>query len=133
MITRDLKRRFTASEALRFFEENISQMSALELEAPLEEDHSGGHLDYDQYDRWKELPLDLQKQWAMYREPPIPRTTLFLRWLCRPLWVYRIVAYVRWLTFTWMSLPKKASVYLVGLRLSGWNLPHRARSQYRRF
>ncbi|PPR06492.1 hypothetical protein CVT26_004581 [Gymnopilus dilepis] len=78
MITRDLKRRFTASEALRFFEENISQMSALELEAPLEEDHSGGHLDYDEYDRWKELPLDLQKQWAMYREPPIPRTTVFL-------------------------------------------------------
>ncbi|KAH9477423.1 hypothetical protein JR316_0009636 [Psilocybe cubensis] len=78
MITWDLRRRFTASEALQFFEQSLSEMSQKELETPhptmLRPDAT-----YLNYDRWAGLPLDLKEKWKMHKTPPIPWHLMFLR------------------------------------------------------
>ncbi|KAK0445394.1 kinase-like domain-containing protein [Armillaria borealis] len=70
MVTHDYKRRFTASEALKFFEDMYPLLPEEQLQAfppmlPHPEDH-------ETFDRWKDLPPDLTKRWASYREPPLP-------------------------------------------------------------
>jgi hypothetical protein len=80
MTTRDIPERFSAAEALAFFEDILSKTPANTLYRPYQVDHDGGQA-YDVYDRWKNLPADFVKKWEHYREPPIPLTTTFLRWL----------------------------------------------------
>ncbi|PBK77789.1 hypothetical protein ARMSODRAFT_1077465 [Armillaria solidipes] len=70
MVTHDYKRRFTASEALKFFEDMYPLLPEEQLQAfppmlPHPEDH-------ETFDKWKDLPPDLTKRWASYREPPLP-------------------------------------------------------------
>ena len=80
MTTRDISRRFTAAEALHFFEVLRSDMTETQLsvtEYPAETSYS-----YDQHDRWVGLPVGFQQKWAAYREPAIPFVTKFLRSIC---------------------------------------------------
>lgn len=81
MVTRDIRRRFTASAALQFLEEQViakslrHQLSLFERPAYLD-----GPVDtYEAYDRWKGLPADFQQEWAAYREP------LGIPWMSRAL------------------------------------------------
>ncbi|KAF8880445.1 kinase-like domain-containing protein [Gymnopilus junonius] len=121
MTTRDLERRFTAYEALRFFEEMFSQMSETQLKTPYWVKESEVYLPFDEYDRWKDLPSDFVNKWSSYREPPIPLLTKFLRWLCGPEWAHHVIAYIRWFAYSLVSMPTGVfSTHLVGLRLSGW-------------
>ncbi|KAG6887419.1 hypothetical protein C0995_015518 [Termitomyces sp. Mi166 len=113
MTTRDIGRRFKASEALQFFEEQVIPLTPkrlLSLEAGLWP-HYGA---YDYYDRWKYLDPDFVEKWAAYREPPVPRHIRFLREICLYPWVFRIVSSIRRVTrflFGWTLishiLPRK--------------------------
>ncbi|KAF8909770.1 kinase-like domain-containing protein [Gymnopilus junonius] len=117
MTTRDLQRRFTASEALGFFEDMYSQMTQTELARWVDSRGRGG-LPYDQYDRWQRVPADFAKQWAIYKEPPIPWTTKVLRAICGIPWICHVVPWFRWFFFKLSSSPGRLYIYIVGLNLN---------------
>ncbi|PPQ77873.1 hypothetical protein CVT26_005198 [Gymnopilus dilepis] len=95
MTARDLRRRFSAPRALEFFEEMVSQMSRQELETDIRGVEPQGHVPYDEYNRWKDIPISLVRQWTIYREPPLPWTTIILRRICQRPICYRMVACLR--------------------------------------
>jgi hypothetical protein len=68
LITRNLSERFTASEALQFFENMYLSVTDEQLaaEAPpqLNIDWRSGV-----YDRWADLPVDFVNKWSSYRAP----------------------------------------------------------------
>ncbi|KAG6808612.1 hypothetical protein H0H92_003496, partial [Tricholoma furcatifolium] len=90
MTTRDLSRRFTASEALGFFEKHVLGRDNFDL-LELNEDYTS----YDVYDRWDGLDPRFVEKWASFREPPIPLHIRFLRRLCEHSWGYRLVTWAR--------------------------------------
>ncbi|KAK0240467.1 kinase-like domain-containing protein [Armillaria nabsnona] len=100
MVTRDYKRRFTAVEALKFFEDMRSLLTEEQLQAfpPI----CPNSIDYDTFNRWKDLPSDFVKRWASYREPPLSRSTKVLRYLCEFPRFHRVIVRVRriWSQFT---------------------------------
>ncbi|PBK96500.1 hypothetical protein ARMGADRAFT_899371, partial [Armillaria gallica] len=81
MVTRDYKRRFTAAEALKFFEDMYPLLTEEQLRAypPIYLDS----IDFRTFNRWKDLPPELAKQWASYREPPLPWSTKVLHYTCK--------------------------------------------------
>ncbi|PPR07278.1 hypothetical protein CVT26_012438 [Gymnopilus dilepis] len=99
MTTRFLEKRFTASEALRFFEKMRSQLTKAELDQEVISRFPGNTVPYYEYDRWKSIPHDVAKQWSSYKEPPIPWSIRILRTLCQRIWILHAVAHVRWLSF----------------------------------
>ncbi|KAK0445395.1 hypothetical protein EV421DRAFT_315577 [Armillaria borealis] len=94
MVHQDTKKRFTAREALQFFDDMYSQLSEAELEFAPPQGWNLSHL-YETFDRWQDLPLDFVQRWACYRKPPIPWSTKVLRYLCRYRWVHYAVVRVR--------------------------------------
>ncbi|PBK65557.1 hypothetical protein ARMSODRAFT_851426, partial [Armillaria solidipes] len=74
MVTRTISNRFTASEALQFFEDLLPD-TLVPSDALTEH--------YEQCDRWKDLLAEFIQRWSAYREPPVPRTTMWLRKISR--------------------------------------------------
>ncbi|KAG5720190.1 hypothetical protein E4T56_gene3219 [Termitomyces sp. T112] len=113
MTTRDIPRRFKASEALRFFEEHVIPLTpqpVLSLAAP---DLPFSRVPYDYHDRWKDLDPESMEKWGVYREPPVPRYIRLLREICLYPWVHYTVGFIR----------RVARVLCRGwvlLRLTGW-------------
>jgi hypothetical protein len=81
MIFRDVANRFTAAEALQFFEEMYSGLTEDQLEFK-EFTHPLGYTFYDNYERWRDLPEDFRQKWTAYRQPPLSLTTRALRAIC---------------------------------------------------
>ncbi|KAH0585681.1 hypothetical protein H2248_008892 [Termitomyces sp. 'cryptogamus'] len=113
MTTRNIPRRFKASEALRFFEEHVIPLTpqhVLSLAAP---DLPFSPVPYDYYDRWKYLDPEFVEKWGVYREPPVPRYIRFLREICLYPRVLYMVGFIhrvaRFLCRGWTIL-----------RMSGW-------------
>ncbi|KAF9000479.1 hypothetical protein BDQ17DRAFT_1245556 [Cyathus striatus] len=79
MITRNIGDRFTAPEALQFFEKMRSQLTEAQLSAPFS-DVEDSQI-YETRDHWKGLPDDFVKQWAHYKAPPLPLFAKILRYL----------------------------------------------------
>jgi len=92
MITRDVAKRFTAREALNFFEDFSSRLSTSEL---YEEPSLPSYLNPETYNRWAGLSEDFIQQWSLYREPELPWTTKFLRQICDHEWGCAAVQWVR--------------------------------------
>lgn len=92
MITRDLSRRFTAAEALRFFKDMREGLTPTQLKAPVD-----GEVDLlpEDYDRWAGLPKEFVQRWSSFREPPVPRSTKILRAICKHEIGYRFVQHIR--------------------------------------
>lgn len=83
MTTRDIPRRFTAQEALKFFQVCMDELPAETLlQRPEEKDLELWNYSFDECDRWKLLAPEAQARWAAYREPPVPQSIVFLRWIC---------------------------------------------------
>ncbi|KAJ3537256.1 hypothetical protein NMY22_g5662 [Coprinellus aureogranulatus] len=61
-----VSRRFTAAEALRFFETYIEDVPSEALYRPFKSIRTK---DIDKYDRWSAIPVELARKWAAYREP----------------------------------------------------------------
>ncbi|KAF8174269.1 other/AgaK1 protein kinase [Pholiota molesta] len=81
MTTRDIGNRFTAAEALHFFEQMRADLTEDQLNMK-EDPKPEWHTPYDKYDRWSYLPADFQRKWAAYRQPPTPLMTKILRAIC---------------------------------------------------
>ncbi|KAG6867074.1 hypothetical protein C0993_007052 [Termitomyces sp. T159_Od127] len=110
MTTRDIIRRFKASEALQFFEEQVVPLTPERvLSFGAESNHR--YVTYDYYDRWKHLDPDFVEKWAAYREPPVPYHIRFLRKICSCPWGFRIVSSIRrlgrFLSLGWTILGHK--------------------------
>ncbi|KAF9000487.1 hypothetical protein BDQ17DRAFT_1427171 [Cyathus striatus] len=82
MITRNIRDRFTAPEALQFFEQMQSQLTEAQLSTPFSDNEDS--LTYETRDHWKGLPDDFVKQWAHYKAPPLPLFAKILRYLINP-------------------------------------------------
>ncbi|KAF9018094.1 kinase-like protein [Hymenopellis radicata] len=80
METWDVRARFTAEEALQFFEKHVPHFDENLLHAVPRK------YDYEEYDRWSELPPEFVHKWAHLRIPLEPITRKILRWICQ----YRI-------------------------------------------
>ncbi|KAF9237119.1 hypothetical protein BU15DRAFT_49181 [Melanogaster broomeanus] len=81
MITRDIQTRFTASEALQFFEEHVlPSLSQQELDT--HPPRSVEYVDPEEYDRWAGLDPQFVEAWSNYRLPRLPWQTRVLRWIC---------------------------------------------------
>jgi hypothetical protein len=81
MIARDVNRRFTAAQALSFFEEHVTTVP----QKVLTRDPTPGEISslaWDEYDHWAGLPPMAVAHWQHLREPPLPRLTAFLRHIC---------------------------------------------------
>ncbi|KAJ3498913.1 hypothetical protein NMY22_g19557 [Coprinellus aureogranulatus] len=70
MTTKDVPRRFTAGEALLFFETHLKETPIEALMKPYSSDIPTGS--YEEYDRWSAIPSALAQHWAEYREPLHP-------------------------------------------------------------
>ncbi len=80
MVTWDVGARFTAEQALHFFEQHVPDLDENLLYA------TPPRSDYEDYDYWSVLPPEFARKWAHLRVPPEPITRKLLRWICR----YRI-------------------------------------------
>jgi hypothetical protein len=106
MTFRDVANRFTAAEALQFFEEMYSGLTEDQLEFK-EFTNPLGYTFYDNYDRWRDLPEDFRRKWAAYRQPPLSLTTRALRAICNTEYTpYYILPSIRWFFFKLMSPPR---------------------------
>lgn len=70
MVTLDYKKRFTAVEALQFFEDMYSLLTQEQLQAS--PPNCSINIDYCIFNRWRDLPPELVQRWTSYREPPMP-------------------------------------------------------------
>jgi hypothetical protein len=77
MTAHDVRRRFTAEEALTFFEKHASSIPRMTKLAQREPRTSDEVRDY-----WADLPSSLVEEWAHLREAPPSRITIFLRRTC---------------------------------------------------
>ena len=94
MVTWNIKERFTASEALGFFEDMYSQLTLEQLEScpPPEKADADG---WAVHDRWKDLPKDFVQRWSSFRTPKPPFMMRLLRWVCGPQWVHLTILWLR--------------------------------------
>ncbi|KAG6887084.1 hypothetical protein C0995_001681 [Termitomyces sp. Mi166 len=95
MTTRDIERRFKASEALRFFEEEVLPQTpeyVLSSWIPQRDSPTGS---YDTFDRWAGLDPTFVDKWAAFRESPVPLYLKFLRYICEYPWVFDTVSCIR--------------------------------------
>ena len=104
MTTRDIARRFTAAQALRFVEDIRRPLTAAQLATP---HRLGTPYDlsrqrrkiYFEYDRWQHLPRAFQLAWAAYREPPEPTSRKIMRavhWWVSDHISPHVTPYLRW-------------------------------------
>ena len=116
MTTRDIARRFTAAQALRFVEDIRRPLTAAQLATP--------HVDieltsktYFEYDRWQQLPYEFQAAWAAYREPPEPFSRKQIRkaheWISDHFSPH-ITPYLRWLFVKVTSFPRLVAFSFLG-------------------
>jgi hypothetical protein len=94
MTTRDIGRRFTASQALEFLENFASELTQEQLQdlaPPWELDHPP----YEKYDRWAGLPDTFIQEWGHFREPKVTFQIRLLRRICDYDWGYTLVQWVR--------------------------------------
>lgn len=78
MLTWQVEKRLTAQEALCFFDEMSSELTATDLGRPSPE-HEGA-LDID---HWAGISPELTVRWAHMRTPPRPLRIYLLRTLCK--------------------------------------------------
>ncbi|KAG5721941.1 hypothetical protein E4T56_gene18397, partial [Termitomyces sp. T112] len=98
MTTRFIERRLKASEALQFFEQEVlpqTPESILSSRIPPFDSATGL---YDTYDRWAGLDSDFVDKWGAFREPPVPLTLKFLRYICEYPWIFYVVSCIRRVT-----------------------------------
>ena len=97
MVTRNVARRFTAAQALEFFEELCLQISQEQLSFNPGWHAAGQPFVYDDIraDRWRNLPDEFVRAWSHLREPKVPMKTRLLCRICRNVWCRRTVMLIR--------------------------------------
>jgi hypothetical protein len=74
MVAHDDRRRFTANEALLFFEEHAATVAEVTLMAECARGRFPRR-SYERYDRWANVPPALAQAWDRHREKPSPHIT----------------------------------------------------------
>jgi hypothetical protein len=110
MLTHDLKRRFTADEALEFFQKEYLELTEQQLNC-LTYPHP--FQDGSYVDCWDRIPPHLAEKWACHRTLPVPPSYPFLRWLCKKWPMEHIVPWTRWLLFCLMIFPRRRVLKLL--------------------
>jgi len=96
MTTRDIGRRFTAQQAIKFLEEFSCGMSHEDLEqSPPPRTDLCNWMSYEEYDRWRYLPEDFLRNWGHLREPKPSSTIKLLRYICEFHWGRVVVQLIR--------------------------------------
>lgn len=91
MTTRTIRKRFTANQALEFLKANLDTLTDDKLEKAFYK--PGQYVLYYLYDgRWDQVPDDLAQRWDKYKEPPLPRTAKFMRWICE---IEKVASFIR--------------------------------------
>lgn len=95
MVTPNIQDRFTASQALRFFEDlypqlTLDQLNMIPPRREIDADWSG-----DTSTRWDGLPEQFVQKWSIYRLPPTPLSMKILKRICDPDWGLELVQGVR--------------------------------------
>ncbi|PFH49990.1 hypothetical protein AMATHDRAFT_146278, partial [Amanita thiersii Skay4041] len=121
MVTLDIDRRFTASQALEFFLRLRSEMSEEELKKRIPRDRPDVTAGWDEFRRWDSLPCGFIQRWAAYREPRPSLPRRLLRAFCRHHWGWNTVHYIR-LILRWVH----GSVFFWRPSPSTLLLPHDA-------
>ncbi|KIK01270.1 hypothetical protein K443DRAFT_98951 [Laccaria amethystina LaAM-08-1] len=93
MITRNIKARFTAAEALEFLKKIHNQLDAKVLAR--QPTKSSTALRNSSWDRWAVLPKDFVKQWSAYRGPPPTYYSRLLQKICDHEFGWRTVSMLR--------------------------------------
>ncbi|KAF7760334.1 hypothetical protein Agabi119p4_11010 [Agaricus bisporus var. burnettii] len=108
MVTRNVALRFSAEEALAFFEKILPEIpeEVMNIECP----EYQGVSDYET-DRWEGLAPEFIKKWENYREPPIPFVTTVLRRLCSFDRMRYIVSAVRLFFFRISLVPVQIGLF----------------------
>lgn len=108
MVTKNLQRRFTAAEGLRFVERIILESKESQLSTSEYRDPEYGLFTFETYDRWKSLPADFQMKWSAYREPVgIPFSSKILRAIVASVWLPEfLIPKIRKMTFKVLSIPR---------------------------
>ena len=98
MTTHVISQRFTAAQALSFWEEAIKSIPRTEWETPVpERDPSIVPPTLDEF--WdKFTPTGFAERWKMYRSPPVPLMTRVMQWICS-LYSYRAMSVVRFIRY----------------------------------
>lgn len=94
MLTWDISSRFTASEALDFFEAMYAQATPKQL-ATLPPEPTPDQQDWETHDRWNGLPADFVEKWKSFRIPKPPLITRMLRKICKRPWLHLVVISIR--------------------------------------
>ncbi|PPQ83767.1 hypothetical protein CVT25_000116 [Psilocybe cyanescens] len=105
MTTWDLDCRFTASEALRFFEERLSEVPEEDLQINVSNDIPGEY--YMICNRWENIPPDFAERWKAYKTPPIPWHLKTLRFINEHSINYNIIPQTRLFFFRLSSMPRR--------------------------
>ncbi|PPQ82547.1 hypothetical protein CVT25_007156 [Psilocybe cyanescens] len=80
----DLRRRFTASEALHFLEDRMAELSEVDLASKIIlTKPRDPYKKYNECDRWENLSPGFVERWQAYREKPLPLHVLLLRRICK--------------------------------------------------
>ncbi|PPQ82539.1 hypothetical protein CVT25_007148 [Psilocybe cyanescens] len=104
MTTWDLERRFTASEALQFFEERLSEISEDDLSFKFFFDTCIDQR-YNEYNRWENVPPEFAERWKAYKVSPIPWRLKMLRFIYRHSRNGHILPMIRLSLFRLSSMP----------------------------
>lgn len=95
MVTSDVSRRFTAAEALHFFQHALLPGMSDEQLAMAPPPLSPYRVVTFEDDRWAGLPSEFVAKWGEHRAPSPSRMTLLLRRICRREWGYPCVRATR--------------------------------------
>ncbi|KIJ56991.1 hypothetical protein M422DRAFT_773713 [Sphaerobolus stellatus SS14] len=92
LLTDNLSKRFTAPQALAFFENVMSAVSpdVMKEAVPFPNDPQ-----WDKYDRWAKVPHSIQTQWSSYRISPPSLFTRLLRKICSTRIGLKIMFFIR--------------------------------------
>jgi hypothetical protein len=109
MVTRNIPSRFSAAEALQFFETILPEIpeDVMNLKYPAKSVVSG----YE-WDRWEGLPADFIKQWEAFREPPVPFSTSVLRWIRSFRYMGHVVPAIRLFFFRVTLVPLRVRTFV---------------------
>jgi hypothetical protein len=102
MTTHDLTRRFTADEALEFFQNEYSELTEEQLNHLVAPNRGGSR-----FNCWDRIPPHLAVKWACHRTAPVPLSYPVLRWLCRRRPMEHVVPWIRWLLFSLVTFPRR--------------------------
>ena len=117
MLTHDLKRRFTADEALEFFQNEYSKLTEQQLNCLT---YSHPFQDGSYIDCWNRIPPHLAEKWACHRLPPVPWSYPFLRWLWKKRRMEHVLPWIR-LFFSLIISPRRALKSLQVIFVKRWS------------